>query len=99
MGTNIPSTELAVEDRVIGLVAGRTNKPRGEISRASTFGPDLGMDSLDQAELVMLLEEEVDIKISEGDQKKLLSVGETIDYLCAKLGIKTQAPAEESKAS
>ena len=99
MGTNIPSTELAVEERVIGLVTARTNKPRGEISRASTFGPELGMDSLDQAELVMLIEEEVDIKISDDDQKKLLSVGETIDYLCSKLGIKTQASAEEPKAS
>jgi acyl carrier protein len=42
---------------------------------------DLGADSLDTVELVMALEEEFDIEISDEDAEKIQTVQDAIDYI------------------
>jgi len=42
---------------------------------------ELGLDSLDQAELMIDLEEKYDIEISDEEASKLLTVGDIIDFL------------------
>jgi len=42
---------------------------------------DLGADSLDTVELVMALEEEFDIEISDEDAEKIQTVQNAIDYV------------------
>lgn len=52
-----------------------------EITRESSFIDDLGADSLDIVELVMSLEEEFGLEISDEDVEKMLTVGDVVDYL------------------
>ena len=42
---------------------------------------DLGADSLDTVELVMALEEEFDIEISDEDAEKIQTVQDAVDYI------------------
>jgi acyl carrier protein len=42
---------------------------------------DLGADSLDTVELVMALEEEFDIEISDENAEKIQTVQDAIDYI------------------
>jgi acyl carrier protein len=42
---------------------------------------DLGADSLDLVELIMTMEEEFDIDISDEDAEKLVTVKDAIDYI------------------
>ncbi len=42
---------------------------------------DLGADSLDTVELVMALEEEFDIEISDEDAEKIATVQDAISYI------------------
>ena len=51
-----------------------------DISEAK-FVEDLGADSLDTVELVMALEEEFDLEISDEDAQNITTVGEVVKYI------------------
>ena len=52
-----------------------------EVKAEATFVDDLGADSLDVVELVMALEEEFGLEISDEDAEKLSSVKQAIEYI------------------
>ena len=47
----------------------------------ASFVDDLGADSLDQVELIMAMEEEFDISISDEDAEKIATVRDAIEYI------------------
>ncbi|MDX2452124.1 acyl carrier protein, partial [Desulfosarcina sp.] len=47
----------------------------------ASFVDDLGADSLDLVELIMSMEEEFDVDISDEDAEKLVSVKDAFDYI------------------
>ena len=51
------------------------------ITRDTNLIDDIGADSLDIVELIMVLEDEFGIKISDDDAAKLDTVGRICDYL------------------
>ena len=51
------------------------------ITTETTFIDDLGADSLDIVELIMALEEEFDMEISEEEAEKITSVGDVVSYI------------------
>lgn len=52
-----------------------------EVTMESSFIDDLGADSLDIVELIMALEEEFDVEISDEDAEKIKTVGDVVEYL------------------
>jgi acyl carrier protein len=48
---------------------------------SASFIEDLGADSLDTVELVMALEEEFDVEISDEDAEKISKVQDAIEYI------------------
>lgn len=52
-----------------------------EITEATSFKDDLGVDSLDLFELVMALEEEFGIEIPSEELEQLTTVGAVIEYI------------------
>ena len=53
----------------------------GEVVPEAKFVDDLGADSLDLVELVMALEDEYGIEISDEDAEKIITVGDAIAYI------------------
>ena len=51
----------------------------------ASFRDDLGADSLDVVELVMELEDEFDMEISDDDAEKIATVGDTVTYIETKV--------------
>ena len=72
---------MSVEERVIGIVAEQLRIGADEIKNESSFIDDLGADSLDTVELVMALEEEFDIEISDDEAENISTVQSAIDYI------------------
>ncbi len=52
-----------------------------KVELGSSFIGDLGADSLDTVELIMALEEEFGIEISDSDAEKLKTVGDAVTYI------------------
>jgi acyl carrier protein len=71
----------SIEERVKKNIAEQLGVNESEITGDSSFVDDLGADSLDTVELVMALEEEFNISISDEDAEKITTVQQTIDYI------------------
>ena len=52
-----------------------------EITRETSFVNDLGADSLDQVELVMLFEDEFKLDIPDEDAEKIQTIGDAVKYI------------------
>ncbi len=72
---------MSVDERVKGIVAEQLGIGVDEINKESSFIDDLGADSLDTVELVMALEEEFDIEISDEEAENISTVQTAIDYI------------------
>ena len=55
-----------------------------EVTQDANFIKDLGIDSLDYAELVMEFEQAFDIKIPDSDAEKFTTVKDAVTYIDAK---------------
>ncbi|MCL2761144.1 MAG: acyl carrier protein [Desulfuromonadales bacterium] len=71
----------AVEKRVKEIIAEQLGVEEAQVTNEASFMDDLGADSLDTVELVMALEEEFDIEISDENAEKLQTVQDAIDYI------------------
>ncbi|ADH99219.1 acyl carrier protein [Salisediminibacterium selenitireducens] len=70
-----------VHERIAKIVSERLGVDESEVKKEATFKDDLGADSLDVVELVMELEDEFELEISDEDAEKIASVGDVIDYI------------------
>lgn len=71
----------SVEEKVKHIIVEQLGVDEGEVKMEASFVDDLGADSLDVVELVMALEEEFGLDISDEDAEKLTKVGEAIQYI------------------
>ncbi|MBI4124781.1 MAG: acyl carrier protein [Deltaproteobacteria bacterium] len=72
---------MALEGRIREIVSEQLGISEEEIQEDSHFGKDLGADSLDFCELIMALEEEFDIEISEEEAEKIDDFQKMVQYL------------------
>ncbi len=75
---------MALGDRVKQLIAEKLNVPEARITDDASFEGDLQLDSLDQVELAMALEDEFSLEIPDEDLSKMNTVGDVVAYLQAK---------------
>jgi len=72
-------------DNILNKVKEITSEQLGvdesQITSEAKFVDDMGADSLDTVELVMALEEEFDLEISDEEAEKLTTVEKVVDYI------------------
>ncbi|MDY0189664.1 MAG: acyl carrier protein [Desulfuromonas sp.] len=71
----------SIEERVKKIVAEQLGVEDEQVTAEASFMDDLGADSLDTVELVMALEEEFDIEISDEDAEKIQTVKDAVEYV------------------
>jgi acyl carrier protein len=71
----------SVEERVREIISEQLNVSKDEVVPEASFTDDLGADSLDLVELVMALEEEFEIEVSDEDAEKIRKVKDVFDYI------------------
>ena len=75
------NSELELEKRVKAIVIEKLGVNEGKVTNEALFIDDLGADSLDVMDLVMIIEEKFELEIPDEDAVKLISVGDAIKYL------------------
>jgi len=69
------------EDRLKKIIADQLSVNEEDVVPEASFIDDLNADSLDLVELIMSLEEEFGVKISDEDAAKILTVQDAMDYV------------------
>ncbi len=72
---------MSVEDKVKKIIAEKLSVEMDEVVADASFVDDLGADSLDLVELIMCMEEEFDIDISDEDAEQIATVKDAIAYI------------------
>jgi acyl carrier protein len=74
----------SIEERVKREVAFHVDRPWDEIKNDESLINDLYLDSLDSVEVVIGLEAEFDLEISDEQAEKFVTVQDLLDYVTAK---------------
>lgn len=77
---------MTVLERVTKVIVDRLDVEENKVTPEASFREDLGADSLDVVELVMELEDEFEMEISDEDAEKITTVGSAVAYIESKLG-------------
>lgn len=70
-----------VLERVQGIVAERLGVEEDQVTDNAEFIGDLNADSLDLVEVIMAMEQEFDVEISDEDAEKIRTVGDAVSYI------------------
>jgi acyl carrier protein len=63
------------------IIADQLGVDESQVTEDASFTEDLNADSLDLVELIMSLEEQFKLQISDEDAEKITTVGEAVDYI------------------
>lgn len=68
-------------EKFVDLLVNELQIDRNEITMDSELSNDLGINSIELADLVMLCEEKFDIEFNDDDIRKFTTVGDVVNYL------------------
>jgi acyl carrier protein len=72
---------MSVEQRVKEIIVEQLSVSEEEVVPEASFVDDLGADSLDLVELIMVMEEKFEQEIPDEDAEKLQTVQDAITYI------------------
>ena len=68
-------------ERIREIIAGTLRMDVSEITTDKAFEDDLGADSLDRVEIILLLEEELGIEIPDEAAERIVTVGDAVEAI------------------
>ncbi|UCG67305.1 MAG: acyl carrier protein [Deltaproteobacteria bacterium] len=72
---------MSIEEKIKKIICEQLEVNEKDVVPEASFVDDLGADSLDQVELIMAMEEEFDISISDEEAEKIVTVRDAIEYV------------------
>lgn len=70
-----------VFERVKALIVDELNVPEEKITLEARLAEDLGADSIDAVELIMNIEDEFEIQVSDEEAQNIKTVGDLVKYI------------------
>lgn len=75
--------EQEILEKIKAVVADKLDTDPADITESASFVDDLGADSLDVVELIMGLEDEFGIEISDEEAENLRTVGDAVKFVAS----------------
>jgi acyl carrier protein len=70
-----------IVERVKKIICEQLDVAEEDVVPTASFVDDLGADSLDQVELIMAMEEEFNVSITDEEAEKIVTVQNAIEYV------------------
>ena len=70
-----------VFDKVKQIISDQFNISEDEVTLSTSFTDDLNADSLDVFQVIMAIEEEFEMEISNDEAEKVSNVGDVVEYI------------------
>lgn len=77
---------MSVEEKIRKIICEQLEVSEEDVVPQASFVDDLGADSLDQVELIMAMEEEFGISISDEEAEKIVTVRDVVEYVGKHVG-------------
>ncbi len=68
-------------ERIKEMIVEELNVPAGKITMEAKLSEDLGADSIDAVELIMNIEDEFSIQVSDEEAQNIKTVGDLVNYV------------------
>ncbi|MBP1720616.1 MAG: acyl carrier protein [Deltaproteobacteria bacterium] len=78
---------MSIEDKVVEIIMEQLDVTKEECVPEASFIDDLGADSLDIVELIMALEENFSIEITDDELRKIRTIQDSINFIKKKKGL------------
>lgn len=79
-------SEQEIFEKVRAVIVDKLSVEEDKVTLEARFIEDLGADSLDTVELIMGLEDEFGLEISDEEAEKIRTVKDAVEYIKSKLG-------------
>ncbi|MEM6362517.1 MAG: acyl carrier protein [Bacteroidota bacterium] len=76
---------MDTHEQITKILVDKLGLAETEVTPDASFVRDLGIDSLDYAELVMEFEQTFDIRIPDEDAEKLQTINQAVEYIEGKV--------------
>lgn len=76
---------MNINETITKILVDKLGIAETEVTPDANFVKDLGIDSLDYAELVMEFEQTFDIRIPDEDAEKLQTINQAVSYIDSKM--------------
>ncbi len=77
---------MDVFEKVKAVIVEKLDVEEDKVTPEARFIEDLGADSLDIVELIMGLEDEFGLEISDEEAEKIRTVGDAVEFIQSRLG-------------
>ncbi len=78
---------MSIEEKVVEIIMEQLDVTKEECVPEASFIDDLGADSLDIVELIMALEENFSIEITDDELRKIRTIQDAINFIKKKKGL------------
>ncbi|CAF0707838.1 unnamed protein product [Brachionus calyciflorus] len=85
--SHVPYTRDMIEQRVLFVLKMCDKVDVNKLSLKSHFNKDLGLDSLDQVDIVIAMEDEFGFEIPDEDGEFLMTPADVVQYVCDKYDV------------
>ncbi len=85
MENDVKMSQEEIQKAITNILVDKLGITRSEVTPDASFIKDLGIDSLDYAELVMEFEQNFNIRIPDMDAEKLSTVNQAVKYIGHKI--------------
>lgn len=70
-----------VFERIKAMIKDELNVPEDKITMEAKLAEDLGADSIDAVELIMNIEDEFEVQVSDEEAQNIKSVGDIVKFV------------------